>query len=44
VLLVAIGNYNGTFAGIEAQPENKEKGYAAGIRWKWTVTSGPYAG
>lgn len=41
---VPVGNYVGTFAGVEAQPENKEKGYAAGLRWKWTVDSGPQAG
>jgi len=39
-----VGNYTGTFAGIEVHPENKEKGYAAGIRWKFTITGGSYAG
>ena len=41
---VPIGNYTGTFAGIEAQPENKEKGYGPGIRWKFAIDNGPCAG
>jgi hypothetical protein len=41
---VPAGSYTGTFAGVEAQPENKEKGYPPGIRWKFTVDAGPYAG
>jgi hypothetical protein len=41
---VPIGNYTGTFAGVEVQPENKEKGYASGLRWKWTISAGPCAG
>jgi hypothetical protein len=41
---VPAGSYNGTFAGIEAQPENKEKGYPAGIRWKFIIDAGPHAG
>jgi hypothetical protein len=36
-----VGNYTALFAGIEPQPENKEKGYAAGLRWKFTVDAGP---
>jgi len=41
VLQVPIGNYNGTFAGIEAQPENKEKdyGFAAGRQSERTKSS-----
>ncbi len=39
-----IGNYTATFAGVEIQPENKERGYAAGLRWKFTVATGPCAG
>jgi hypothetical protein len=41
---VPSGNYTGTFADVEAQPENKEKGYPAGLRWKWTINAGPCAG
>lgn len=41
---VPIGNYTATFQGIEAQPENKEKGYPPGLRWKFTVAAGPQAG
>jgi hypothetical protein len=38
------GNYTGTFAGFEAQPANKEKGYPAGIRWRFVIDAGPLAG
>ena len=41
---VPIGNYTGAFAGVEAQPENKEKGYGAGLRWKFNIDAGPQAG
>ncbi|SRR5579871_2024141 len=40
---VPAGSYTGTFVGIEAQPENKEKGYPAGIRWKFAIDAGPHA-
>jgi hypothetical protein len=29
---VPVGNYTASFSGIEVQPENKERGYAAGLR------------
>jgi hypothetical protein len=41
---VPVGNYTGSFAGVEPQPENKDKGYGAGLRWKWTIDAGPQAG
>src|SRR5262245_17394797 len=41
---VPVGNYTSTFSGVESQPENKEKGYGAGIKWKFTVDAGPQAG
>src|SRR5262245_1403211 len=41
---VPAGSYTGTFAGVEPQPENKEKGYPAGVRWKFTIDAGPHAG
>lgn len=41
---VPVGNYTGTFAGVEATPANKEKDYGPGLRWKWTVETGQYAG
>jgi len=41
---VPIGSYTATFSGFEAQPENKEKGYGAGLKWKWTIDAGPQAG
>jgi hypothetical protein len=41
---VPVGNYTGTFAGLEPQPENKEKGYAAGLRWKFVINAGLHSG
>jgi hypothetical protein len=41
---VPAGNYTGTFAGVESTPANPEKGYGPGIRWRFTVDAGPYAG
>jgi hypothetical protein len=41
---VPAGSYTGTFAGVEPQPENKERGYPAGLRWIFKVDSGPQAG
>lgn len=41
---VPVGNYTGSFAGVEPAAENKEKGYGAGLRWKYTIDSGPYQG
>jgi hypothetical protein len=41
---VPAGSYTGTFAGIEAQPENKEKSYGPGLRWKFTIDAGPHTG
>jgi hypothetical protein len=41
---VPVGNYTAVFQGVEPQPENKEKGYAAGVRWKFQVDAGPCAG
>ena len=38
------GTYTGTFAGAEVHPENKERGYGPGTRWKFTIDAGPYAG
>ena len=31
---VPVGSYTATFQGVEPQPENKERGYGIGIRWK----------
>lgn len=41
---IPVGSYSATFAGVESQPANTEKGYAAGLKWRWTVESGPCAG
>jgi hypothetical protein len=41
---VSVGNYTGKFAGVEIQPENTEKGYGPGVRWKFTIDAGPCAG
>jgi hypothetical protein len=34
---VPVGNYTGTFAGIETTQGIPEKGYGPGIRWKFTI-------
>jgi hypothetical protein len=41
---VPVGSYTAEFVGFENQPENKEKGYGAGLRWKFVIESGPQAG
>lgn len=41
---VPVGNYTGTFAGVEAQAANKDKGYGAGLRWKFAIDAGAHAG
>jgi len=41
---VAVGNYTGTFTGIEATQPKPEKGYGAGIRWKFQIDAGTCAG
>jgi hypothetical protein len=41
---VPIGNSTATFTGVEPQPENNEKGYGAGLRWKFTINGGPRPG
>jgi hypothetical protein len=41
---IPVGNYTASFSGIEPSPENKERGYPAGIKWKFTVVGGPHAG
>jgi hypothetical protein len=41
---VPAGNYTGQFMGVEAQPENKQRGYPPGVRWKFTIIDGPFAG
>lgn len=41
---IPVGNYTATFAGIESSPENKERGYPAGLKWKFAVVGGPHAG
>jgi hypothetical protein len=41
---VPAGNYVGTFSGIEPQPENREKGYGAGLKWRFQIEAGPQAG
>jgi hypothetical protein len=41
---VPVGSYTGTFAGYEVQPENREKGYAAGLRWNFKIDAGPHTG
>jgi hypothetical protein len=41
---VPAGEYTATFAGIEPQAANVEKGYGAGIRWKFTIDAGAQQG
>jgi hypothetical protein len=41
---IPVGQYRATFEGVEEQPANVQKGYAAGLRWKFKVVSGPHAG
>lgn len=41
---VPAGNYTATFAGVEVQPENRERGYPPGVRWKFQIEAGPFAG
>jgi hypothetical protein len=38
------GTYHVKFEGLEPVAENKEKGYGAGVRWKFVVISGALAG
>jgi hypothetical protein len=41
---VPVGSYTGKFVGIEEVPANSEKGYSAGLRWKFAIETGPYEG
>jgi len=41
---VPIGNYTGTFTGTEVTPPKPEKGYGAGLRWKFQIDAGTCAG
>ncbi len=36
--------YQTTFAGIEPVEPDANKGYGAGLRWKWNIVDGPFAG
>jgi hypothetical protein len=41
---VPAGSYTATFAGVEDQPANAEKGYGPGIKWKFTILGPTQAG
>jgi hypothetical protein len=41
---VQAGSFRGTFVGVEPVPENKELGYGAGLRFKFRIDAGPFAG
>jgi hypothetical protein len=41
---VPAGSYTGTFVGVEATEANPEKGFGPGIRWKFQIDAGAYAG
>jgi hypothetical protein len=38
------GTYSATFVGTEPQPENKERGFPPGLRWRFKISAGPLAG
>jgi hypothetical protein len=39
------GTYTAVFAGVEEQPADAQRGYGAGLRWKWTIeTPSQYTG
>jgi hypothetical protein len=38
------GTYASTFLGVEPQPENKERGFPPGLRWRFKVSAGSLAG
>jgi hypothetical protein len=38
------GTYAATFLGVEPQPENKDRGFPPGLRWRFKITSGTLAG
>jgi hypothetical protein len=41
---VPVGSYTGKFLGVENVPENPEKRYGAGLRWKFGIDVGPHEG
>jgi hypothetical protein len=41
---VPIGNYTAKFEGIEEVPANLERKFGDGIRWKFTIDTGPHEG
>src|SRR5262245_20825590 len=41
---VPAGRCTARLAGVETQPEKKEKGDAARVRWKLTTGTGPHSG
>jgi hypothetical protein len=38
------GTYAATFLGVEAQPENKERGFPPGLRWRFKIAGGSMTG
>jgi hypothetical protein len=41
---VPVGSYTGKFAGLEEVPANPEKKFGVGLRWKFTIDTGPFDG
>jgi hypothetical protein len=41
---VPVGSYTGKFAGTEEVPENPDRGYGPGRRWKFAIDTGPHEG
>jgi hypothetical protein len=41
---VPVGSYKAVFAGVETQPANLEKNFAAGLRWNWRIEGGEHNG
>jgi hypothetical protein len=41
---VPIGNYVGKFMGLETVPENPERKFGPGVRWRFAIDTGPHEG
>jgi hypothetical protein len=42
--VVPVGSYVGTFVGVEEVPAKPDSQYGPGLRFKFAIESGPYAG
>jgi hypothetical protein len=41
---VPVGNYTGKFMGLETVAENPERKFGAGLRWRFSIDTGPHEG